>query len=68
MCPSSVRPCGICSYTFVEYELKGEGEETMLLCASCFMGRCIHNIKKGAYPPGATMDEFREQLLSHTIT
>lgn len=68
MCPSSVNPCGLCSYAFVEYEIGLEEGESILVCASCFMGQCFQNIKKGGYPPGTTMDEFRQQIRLASIT
>lgn len=66
MCPSA-KPCSACSYPFIDYVVTNVDDETMRLCQSCFMSRCFQMVLQQKYPEGATMDEFRQQVLEARI-
>ena len=65
---SVTRQCDVCRYMYVDYEIPTNAEESILYCASCFMKRCFANIKHGNYPAGATMEEFRQQIMDALTT
>ena len=66
MCPSA-KPCSACQYPFIDYVVKNIDDETMRLCRSCFMSRCFEMVIQQQYPSGASMDEFRLQILDARI-
>lgn len=65
MCPA-MKTCVDCCKPSVGFVVQHD-EEKMCLCTVCFMLRCYSIIEKREYPPGATMDEFRQQILEVRI-
>ena len=61
MCPTQ-KSCADCHRLGVGYVIQHETDK-MLLCRLCFLQRCMSIVEKGEYPPGATMDDFRQQML-----
>ena len=66
MCPSA-KPCSACAYPYIDYAVKNSDDETVRLCRSCFMSRCFEMVIQQQYPSGATMDEFRQQIVEATV-
>ena len=66
MCPTNTKNgCAKCSIPVVEYRspTPDEDGEYERYCRTCFYNICFYGVVNGKFPEGATMQDFREQLV-----
>jgi hypothetical protein len=70
MCPTNTKNgCSRCSFPIVDYRspTPEEDGEYGKYCRKCFYDICFNSVIGGKFPEGATLQEFRNQLLECQI-
>ena len=70
MCPTNTKNgCARCSFPIVDYRspTPEEDGEYGKYCRKCFYDICFNSVIGGKFPEGATLQEFRNQLLECQI-